>query len=56
MLFKRAVAKDIDESALFEPLPYLFCPCVKKWIVDLHTRMTDVPKKGKVSGHSNLKG
>src|SRR5450755_2720782 len=56
MNFIGAMAKDIDRSALLEPLPYLVCPGVKKRFVDLHARMTDIAQKGKVSGDSDLKG
>ena len=48
------MAKGIDRSTLFEPLPYLLRPCVKKRIVDFHTRVSNIAEEDKIRCYSDL--
>jgi hypothetical protein len=54
MYLKGAVAKDEERQALRKPLSQLLRPLLKKWLIDLHARMTDVAHKGKICRCRNL--
>jgi hypothetical protein len=54
MFLEGAVAEDEERHALLKPLPYLSCPFLKEWFVDLHTRVPDITHERKICRCGNL--